>query len=205
MPEDFLNHLSSLKALRNRYLLMRHGHSLANQQGIIVSHPANGCSGYGLSEQGRAQVEASMHTQDLLDAGTVIISSDFSRAFESATIVAGLLDAELVVGKDLRLRERDFGDLELGPDSAYAEVWEHDQRDANHRYARVESVNQVMSRVTELVVDLEKQRAGATVLLVSHGDALQILQTAFAGREASAHRQLEHLHTAEIRPLELTF
>jgi broad specificity phosphatase PhoE len=63
----------------------------------------------------------------------------------------------------------------------------------------VESVNQVMSRVTELIIDLERRFADTSLLLVSHGDALQILQTAFAGRDASTHRQLQHLQTAEIR------
>ena len=58
-----------------------------------------------------------------------------------------------------------------------------------------------MMRVTGLVAELEQRRQGATFLLVSHGDALQILQTAFARREASAHRQLPHLQTAEIRRL----
>ena len=45
--------------------------------------------------------------------------------------------------------------------------------------------------------------ADTTVLLVSHGDALQILQTAFHRMDASRHRQLDHLDTAEIRLLTL--
>jgi hypothetical protein len=58
-----------------------------------------------------------------------------------------------------------------------------------------------MSLVTELIVGLEQRFVDTILLLVSHGDALQILQTAFAGRDASEHRQLQHLQTAEIRPL----
>jgi probable phosphoglycerate mutase len=64
-----------------------------------------------------------------------------------------------------------------------------------------DAFNQVMSRVTELIVDLQRRFVDTSLLLVSHGDALQILQTAFAGRDASAHRQLQHLQTAKIRPL----
>jgi broad specificity phosphatase PhoE len=63
----------------------------------------------------------------------------------------------------------------------------------------VESVNQVMSQVTELIVGLEQRFVDAILLLASHGDTLQILQTAFAGCDASTHRQLQHLHTADIR------
>ena len=199
-----MNHLSNYADLSNDYYVMRHGHSLANQQGLIVSHPVNGCGGFGLSERGREQVRASLQHNDLLDADTIILSSDFSRAVESATIAADLLDCSVGVEIDLRLRERDFGELELGPDSAYASVWEQDEQDADGLFRAVESANQVMARVTGLILDLEQRHVDATLLLVSHGDALQILQTAFAGRDASAHRQLQHLQTAEIRPLLLS-
>ena len=60
-----------------------------------------------------------------------------------------------------------------------------------------------MRRVTSLVADYESSHRGATLLLVSHGDALQLLQTAFRKQDASRHRSLEHLETAEIRLLEL--
>ena len=49
----------------------------------------------------------------------------------------------------------------------------------------------------------ESAREGHVVLLVSHGDCLQILQTAFAGVDVSAHRSLPHLETCELRRLEL--
>ena len=61
-----------------------------------------------------------------------------------------------------------------------------------------------MARVTALVIELERRYAATNLLLVSHGDALQILQTAFARQDAATHRQLKHLHTDEIRCLLLT-
>lgn len=196
-----MNHLSALDRLGNRYYAMRHGHSLANQRGIIVSYPENGCAGYGLSEQGRAQVEASLEDDGDLDAATLIVCSDFRRAVESATIVRRLLGEGPAPEIDTRLRERNFGQLELGPDSAYEAIWQQDALDPNHVYRHAESPNRVMARVTELIVELERRHRGATLLLVSHGDALQILQTAFARRNASEHRQMPHLHTGEIRLL----
>ena len=42
-----MNHLSDLDCLANRYFVLRHGHSLANEEGIIVSHPDHGVGGYG--------------------------------------------------------------------------------------------------------------------------------------------------------------
>jgi probable phosphoglycerate mutase len=201
--ENQLNHLSNYARLGNHYYVMRHGHSLGNQQGIIVSHPQHGCSGFGLSEQGKDQVQVNLQMDSLLDSSTLIVSSDFNRALESAAIARQALNCRAPIETDIRLRERNFGELELGPDSAYQAVWQHDERDPDSDYRAVESVNQVMSRVTELIVDLERRFVDTSLLLVSHGDALQILQTAFAGCDASTHRQLQHLQTAEIRCLQL--
>jgi hypothetical protein len=75
--------------------------------------------------------------------------------------------------------------------------WATDNPDGD--YLTVESVNQVMSLVTELIVGLEQRFVETILLLASHGDTLQILHTVFAGRNASTHRQLQHLHTADTR------
>ena len=199
--EAALNHLLDCQRLNNRYFAVRHGNSLANQQGIIVSHPQNGVSEYGLSETGQLQVIESVSQDRQLDATTLIVSSDFRRARETAEIIHRQLDCHSSVSFDQRLRERDFGELELGPDSAYADVWQEDEINENNQLRAVESPNQVMARVSKLVSDYESSYSEATVLLVSHGDALQILQTAFAKQDASKHRRQRHLETAEIRPL----
>lgn len=196
-----MNHLLSIERLNNRYFAMRHGHSLANQQGIIVSHPDNGRYNYGLSEQGREQVRASLRQNSELDAKTLVVTSDFRRARESAGLAVELLACNMAIREEPRLRERHFGELELASDDRYAQVWQQDEVNPDSRVKGVESVNQVMARVTAVIADYENQYSAATILLVSHGDALQILQTAFARLDASSHRQLEHLHTAEIRQL----
>jgi len=196
-----LNHLIDLEILNNRYFVMRHGHSLANQQGIIVSDPENGCEQYGLSELGRIQVEQNMRADQLLGKTTIIISSDFKRARESADIAYSVLSCDTPVCLESRLRERYFGEFELSADSGYSEIWLQDAADPEGGFKGVESVNQVMARVSSVVTELEDQYTDETILLVSHGDALQILQTAFSRQDASSHRQLEHLQTAEIRQL----
>jgi probable phosphoglycerate mutase len=197
-----LNYLLEINHLGNRYFAMRHGHSIANQQGIIVSHPDNGRERFGLSELGRAQVKQSLQNFGLLDINTIIVSSDFSRARESAEIASALLHSDESISLDLRLRERNFGELELASDSGYADVWQQDAENPDSQLRGVESVNQVMTRVTSVVAEYEDRYTGATILLVSHGDALQILQTAFARMDGSSHRQLDHLHTAQIRQLQ---
>ena len=199
-----MNFLFNIDRLNNRYFAMRHGHSLANQQGIIVSHPDNGRSNYGLSELGREQVAASLQQDNHLDADTVVVTSDFKRARETAGIVLEILACRRPVYEEPRLRERYFGELELAADEGYEEVWQQDAANPDNQTRGVESVNQVMARVTSIVADYENQYLGAIILIISHGDALQILQTAFARLDASTHRQLDHLHTAEIRQLLIT-
>ena len=43
--------------------------------------------------------------------------------------------------------------------------------------------------------------SGKIFVLVSHGDALQITQTAFAGIPPAQHRSLEHMNPAQVREL----
>ncbi len=195
-----MNHLFENEIPRNRYFALRHGHSLANEQGIIVSHPENGCEQFGLSELGRLQVRDCLQVCRF-DANTIIVSSDFRRARETAEIVHELLSCNVPLQLEQRMRERNFGDLELTSDCGYSEIWREDAIDANRQPRAVESVNQVMARVTSVVRECEDRYTDTILLLVSHGDALQILQAAFAGLDGSLHRQLEHLNTAEVREL----
>ncbi len=197
-----MNHLAGVAALQNRYFVMRHGESLANQQGLIVSSPDNGVDGYGLSQHGREQVGQSvLQARQQGFAPTRIISSDFKRAKETALIAQQGFACEQEVVFSPQLRERFFGELELGSHANYQRVWDEDIRDSAHTFFQVESVDSVSARATALVRTLEKDFNGEVFLLVAHGDTLQILQTAFQQVAVAQHRALPHLETAEVREL----
>ena len=200
-----MNNLLNFTALKNRYFVLRHGESLANIEGLIVSTAENGVLKYGLSDEGRSQVKQSV-TRALenneLDANTRIISSDFKRAHESAKIAHDLLSSKHPIELGAKLRERDFGNFELMDNSHYQTVWDNDAIDSSHTIDNAESADAVMQRATAVVVSLEKKFTGETFLLVAHGDTLQILQTAFKKQPASKQREMTHLETAEIRALE---
>lgn len=183
---------------RNRYLLMRHGHSLANQQGLIISSPERGLAEFGLSPSGHAQLDTLL-AEWRWATPSRILHSDFRRTTETAQRVARHFGLPLRV--EPRLRERHFGDFEGQGDARYAEVWAHDAHDSAHRHAGVEAVTEVAARATALIADLERDLAGETVLLVSHGDTLQILLTALEGEALSRHRQRESLAPASITAL----
>ncbi|CAJ1376764.1 unnamed protein product [Effrenium voratum] len=181
--------------------------SKANAAKIIISDPKVGATKkYGLTPQG--SLAASRTGKAFHKKGAkriVVVSSDFSRARETAQLFAKALRkaghiCPMRVAKELR--ERRFGKLEGGPDSRYKEVWVKDVRDPKSRAFGAESAEAVQQRTTRLVARLDKELPeGADVVLVSHGDALQILQTAFKGISPAEHRSLKHLDRAELREL----
>ncbi len=185
--------------LANRYLGLRHGQSEANVEQIVVSTPATGLNQYGLTALGRQQVNISVNNCPLLDRDIQIFCSDFKRTMETARIVQNLtLCGEPRI--DTRLRERDFGDWELNSSKIYPEIWQQDAIDPTHRLGNSESALTVRNRLVDLVRSIEAEMQGLTILLVSHADPLQILQTAFLGIDVSLHRSLDSWATAEIRP-----
>jgi probable phosphoglycerate mutase len=237
-----MNYLSGTERLANRYRVMRHGQSKANEAGVIVSRIDSDRSGdWGLSELGQRQaLEAAR--QCGLPADTLICSSDFSRARQTAEIMRTQLGAPEVILSEA-LRERCFGDLEGTPAANYAKVWQADNardRDAGAGDVRagnasagnasagnasagnasagdasaghgsdapacvgIEPATAVLDRTAGLVADLERRYSGRGILLVSHGDTLQILQAGFLRMDPAKHRQVPHLDTAEIRELRL--
>ena len=202
-----MNHLAPVQRLANRYRVMRHGESKANASGIIVSRIETDRGGdYGLSERGRGQAEAAARDCGL-PADTLICSSDFARAWQTAEIVRARLGAPPVLVA-VALRERCFGDLEGTPTGNYARVWAADEAgtgdaDGGDAGGGVEPAAAVLDRATGLVADLERRYAGRDILLVSHGDTLQILQAGFLRMDPAEHRRLPHLGIAEVRALRL--
>lgn len=197
-----MNNIEKYLSLKNQYFVIRHGQSLANIDGIVVSRPENGVPNYGLSALGKQQVAESIVLTGL-SSSTRIISSDFKRAEETAQIAHNLLQSNYDLELDISLRERDFGEFELLTDKSYQIPWGHDATDSSHTFDNVESADSVMDRVTALISNLEENNSAACFLLVAHGDTLQILQTAFLRLSASKQRTMPHLNNAEIRELRL--
>lgn len=184
--------------LQNRFYVLRHGQSTANERGVIASHPQNAINDYGLTQLGVDQVlksiERCRHADDL-----IIVSSDFKRAIESANIVHTVL-ATAPPTIDQRLRERDFGRLELESDSHYYEVWNEDASQSQSTFD-VELMHDVQQRALSVLFEHDAKWRNKTLLLVGHGDVLQALLAYFAGLNVSQHRRLPTLLNGELRPL----
>lgn len=221
------NRLQDYATLRNKYFALRHGQSKANVAKIIASDPEVACTQYGLSPLGHEQAQAAgSHVVSYYEAkhgegsplfgGVCLLTSDLLRAKETAEAVAAAIRTHNSSGSPIqiplyenqviietRLRERYFGDWDLTSDSNYHEVWKDDAIDPTHTLSGVESVNSVMNRATDCVLDWDARLEDYMIVCVAHGDVLQILQTGFSKLDGSKHRTLEHLETASLRKLEL--
>lgn len=226
-PSSTCNHLLNISQLRNDYYVLRHGQSKANVDKVISSNPAVATVQHGLSEVGRKQ--ASIAAASLVDTyhagkegqpykGIIILSSDFLRAKETANSVLTsfltnniqvncMISGEKELGNQViierRLRERWFGNFDGGSDDHYKDVWKDDALDPSHTKEEVESVNSVMNRTTKCILEWDDKVSNYLVILVAHGDVLQICQTAFAKMDGSKHRTVAHLETATPRQLNL--
>jgi len=193
---------------RNRYLLMRHGHSLANEAGLIISDPVQGIAGYGLSDEGHAHLKK-LITDWQWPEPDVIVHSDFLRTTETARYVAEHFNLGMTI--ETGLRERCFGVYEGKGDLHYHEVWALDQAEIDNsseannqnqhellQINQVETLDNVARRMLSVIERLEAQHEGSTLLLVSHGDPLQILLTSLDQKPLGQHRQREPLLPAGI-------
>lgn len=203
------NHLLGVESLRNIYFAMRHGESEANTRRITASNPTYALSSFGLTDFGVRQVCASINAQNFLDSSTIIFCSDLLRAKQSAEIVANELGVS-----DLHitpcLRERFFGDLDA---LDYVEYFHHihrrDNEDPFSSYCKCESAVSVQKRLSEGILQCEKEFSGKDILLVSHHDAIQILECVFnksspgfyAGRPDAPYPEIPN---GEIRVLEFS-
>jgi len=192
--------------MRNRYYALRHGISVANDEGIIISHPENAVGGWGLSDRGVAECKRLLAREHLKSDAfsredTIVYTSDFKRATETAAILCELnaLAAPIV---DTRLRERNFGRLEKHSIAAYDLVWERDAEDDDHDLEGCESTAKLAARLSSLLDDLEAQWNEKRIVLVSHGDPLQVFQTILLGLRCNQHRSLPHLGNAEMRRID---
>ncbi|MGL1890068.1 MAG: histidine phosphatase family protein [Spirochaetaceae bacterium] len=183
----------------NRYFIIRHGHSIANEIGKIVSNPDIGLVKYGLTEKGKKQVEIAGASFPG-NSETIICSSDFLRASETAEILKDTWNCDDVLYKH-NLRERFFGELEGLGDDKYQIIWDIDKLHGDYTKLAIESPAHVAERLKNLFRELDSMYNGKTIILVSHGDSLQILQAIRKDLNPSEHRTLPHLDNAVLREI----
>ncbi|XP_020583488.1 uncharacterized protein LOC110026739 isoform X3 [Phalaenopsis equestris] len=169
----------TLPFLRNSYWILRHGKSIPNENGFIVSSMENGTlEGFGLAPEGirQAKLAGELLDEELkaknISIETVrICYSPFSRTTQTAKIVADVLGIsfESFQCKEMtELRERCFGPLfELLSHDKYAEIWVLDEEDPFTSVEGAESVAEVCSRLSIALTRMEAEYEGYFFTIVT--------------------------------------
>lgn len=189
----------------NSYFVLRHGESRANVRKVLQSSLEDGKrKSNGLTDKGKKQVEDSVQeilARGVLNDKTMIVASPFSRAVESAQVAKVILGvAGIVIEEDLR--ERFFGKLDGEKTVVYDNVWKMDKLNEVNKESGVESQDAVLVRMLKVIKKLEKNYQGENILLVSHGDPIDILRTFFNDQPLSKHSVNEKIKNAEIIKLD---
>lgn len=190
--------------LKNHYWALRHGTSEANQLGIIACSPFGIGQKFGLIEDGRQIVRRTLE-QALVKypqlKNCIFYVSPLKRTVETSDEASLILQPkEIHIVSELR--ERDFSKYDGQSAKFYPEFWKVDQQDPHEHPYDGESAWEVRNRVVSLIHQIETQHRNQQILLISHGDPLQIVEAAFKNINPSLHREaIQHLNPGELRKL----
>lgn len=185
--------------------LLRHGQSLGNvardaaAAEVEVLDIAERDMDVPLSPLGREQAEAFGHwLADQPSRPTVVIASPYVRAVETAQIVVDIAGLQLRVRRDERLREREFGVLDLltraGIEARFPSEAERRRRLGKfyHRPPGGESWVDVALRIRSMRDSLAREHPGERVLLVAHEVVVLIWRYLIEELSESETLQLSH-------------
>mmetsp|Transcript_16637 Transcript_16637/g.32235 ORF Transcript_16637/g.32235 Transcript_16637/m.32235 type:complete len:270 (-) Transcript_16637:316-1125(-) len=202
---------------QNEIFLVRHGQSEANVAGIISSHPDVGTKKHTLTPRGEEQARRAGNRlkaycaekgipEDKIPENVIVRCSDFTRTRRTAAIVAEELGVPASeVQTCIEFRERFFGSFDGQSDEKYKDVWNFDEHSILHEQFGAESIASVLKRAAGKIVALDREFKGKIIVIVAHGDVLQISRTGFQGEYPPAlHRYGDHLQTGSVSKLERT-
>jgi len=153
-------------------IFVRHGQTDWN-----VQNKLQGRVDIQLNAEGRnqAQVACENLKDEKID---LIIASPLGRTIETATIITGDRDIEILT--DDNLLERDFGALE-GMDRDAIDIKSYWNLAKNLEISDGENIQQFVERISNFLKYLKENYEGKRVLLVSHGGVSIALQYLFEG------------------------
>ena len=163
--------------LKNKYFILRHGQTIyqtKNKEFIYLPLPKNAV--VKLTSKGEKQIKIA--AKKLKKAGiNLIFSSDFFRTRQTAEIVAKELRLE--VNFDKRLRDVNLGIYHGGPKKDYYRDFPiHSKNRFNKKPTKGESWLDCQKRMLNFLKSLDKRFKGKTILIISHGDPLWLLEGA---------------------------
>jgi probable phosphoglycerate mutase len=163
-------------------ILVRHGESSGNRDRIFAADPGV----LPLTELGYAQARAAAHRISVLFDVSLVITSPFLRAQETARIIAEALEAPLAIEPGLYEREvgvyrgQSYDSLHQAADFLADRPWAW-------RPQGGESYEDVRARVAPILDRLAREHIDRDVVVVSHGGVMMTLWAYLTGTWESAH------------------
>lgn len=192
--------------LKNKYFLLRHGQNIhqTEKKDIIYKWPDDDepCV---LIEDGIAEAKAAgeiLKTKNI----DLIFCSDVYRTKQTAGIVADIIgfDKNKIVYEE-RLRDVNWG---VFGGKTKSEAWEFFNGEAIKKFEQAvpegESWNECQARMVAVLANLERLHENKTILIVSHGDPLWLLEDYVKGlgkEETLEDRKSIYIKPGEVREL----
>ncbi len=157
-----------------RFCLVRHGETDWNAKRRLQGH-----TDIDLNARGLAQAEQMARAIKRINlAFDVLYTSDLQRAAKTAKAIEQLFSTSAIT--NVGLRERHLGALQgLTTDEApqlEPDLWRsHLSRNVTEELRGGESIQQFADRINTAIEKIREQHLGKTVLLVSHGGALDMM------------------------------
>lgn len=163
-----------------RLLLVRHAESEGNRDGVFTATPW-----VPLTDLGRAQARGAAEWLRVHHAPRAVVTSPYTRAQETAAIIAEVLGAPVAIEEDLR--ERDYGALAGRPYSTPRPDYDR-ERYWLWRPEGGETLLEVVSRVGAVLDRLARAAHDHEVVIVSHGAVMMAVQRHVTGHWPPAGR-----------------
>lgn len=157
-----------------RFCLVRHGETNWNVERRLQGHTDIDLNHRGLKQA--AQMAKALQVIDL--KFDVLYTSDLLRAANTAKAIESAFGVSAILNESLR--ERHLGALQglttSDAPNLEPELWEaHLRRDLEHRLRGGESIKQFAARIHGALERIRLEYSGKTILLVSHGGALDMM------------------------------
>ena len=169
-----------------RFCLVRHGETSWNAERRLQGH-----TDIDLNDRGKKQADQMALALKTIDLKfDVFYTSDLKRAVKTAHAIEKRFGVNAI--KEAALRERNLGALQgLTIDDAphiKPQLWDiHLKRDTEHELEGGESIKQFAKRIHDALENIKNSNSG-TILLVSHGGALDMMYRLASGQSLESEK-----------------
>ena len=169
----------------------RHGQTDWNVQG-----KTQGRTDIELNEVGIKQAKQTKEELKKVDID-LIICSPLKRAKQTAEIINEGRNIQIIF--DNQIIERNFGEFE-GKKIKFDEFWDYN---AHPRYQRAETIQEIISRISNFLDKIKKEYKDKNVLLVTHGGVSIAINCYFKGIPEDGKLINYCLHNCEVQEFEI--